>query len=117
MDDTGDVGLELDIVDEEKGAVLEELDVEIALVGALLAVGGIEAENAGGVGSFEANSLEGTVVGLVDADMDAFAVNGENDRTPLANHVLNEFIGAVGGAVEVVVAEVDGDIDALDGVG
>ena len=80
--------------------------------GALLAPLGVDAEDAGGVGSLEAQGVEGAVVGLVDADMQLFAFGTDKHRAAFSHHVFQQLV-AVG--VEVVVAEVEGDVKGADG--
>ena len=117
LDDAGDIGLEIDIVEEEHVTILEERYFEVAFVGALLAVLWVEAEDAGGVGGFETDGSESTIVGLVDADVNLFPFRSKDDGEAFANHVFDEFVGPVAGGVEIIVAEVDRDVDTFDGVG
>ena len=106
-----DVGLELHMVHQQQVAALEETHFEVAFVGALLGILGVEAEDAGGVGGLEPQGGEGAVVGLVDAHMQLFAFRTDDDGASLAHHVLDELV-VVG--IEVVVAQVEGDVEALD---
>ena len=49
--------------------------------------------------------------------MNLFALGTQDDGAAFANHVLDEVVGAFVSSIEVVVAEVDGDVEALDVVG
>ena len=110
----GDVGLELHVVDQQHLAAFEECDVEVALVGALFAALRVDAEDAGGVGGFEAEAGEAAVVVVVDADMQVVAFCADEHGAPLADHILQQ-VGVVG--IEVVGSEVEGDVECGDIVG
>ena len=75
--DACDICLKLHLVDEQEGVLLGGGDDEVALVGALLDVGWVDAEDAGGVGGLEAHSVERAIVVAVGGDAD-LAAGGYN---------------------------------------
>ena len=110
---TGDIGLELHIVQQHQVTALVGPDFEVALIGALLAPFGVDAEDAGGVGGLEAQVAEGAVVGLVHLDVHLSPLGADGHRAAVAHHVLQQ---AVAVDIEVVGAEVEGYGEGADGV-
>ena len=113
LDDTGDVGLEFNIVNEEEFAVFVDRDEEVAFVGALFEVARVEAENAGGVGGYERDAWVAAIVVAVDGDVDVVAVGGEFNGLVVANFGFEEN-GVVG--IDVIVAKVERDVDEFDSI-
>ena len=108
----GNIGLELDIVDEEELAILSHRDLEVALVGTLLEVAGIEAEDAGGVGGEEVDGGVVAIVVAIDGEVDLAARRGELDGLVVAHGSLDNGVGAL----NIVESEVERDINQVDGV-
>ena len=88
LHDAGDIGLELDVVDQLHFAVFEEGDVEVALIGALFAALWVDAEDAGGVGGFEAEGAVAAVIVVVDADVQLVSFDTDQHRASFADQVF-----------------------------
>jgi len=113
LDDSGYIGLKLDIVDEEEFAILVDGGGDVSLIGALLDVAGIEAKDAGGVGGAETDRGVGPIVVAIDGNVDLATLGGEFDGFVVAH---GGFDKEGVGPVDVVGAEVEGDVDEVDAV-